>query len=223
MNALQSRKNGRSDAEEEQKNIQITFAAVEDLDSLVALHYQCFSEKDHIAMRFGKPFMVAAYRWFVTSPETFTLIAKQGDSLIGFSTVADRPYNPPMLRACWREALSGLMLRPWIAFHPELVRRLLRLLFRRYKEYIVRNKVAHIAYMGVDPQVQGVGIGKALVSATIRTCRERGMNEIIVGIMRKNKRSIAVHERAGFREVPELGTKRFVYLRLELNKDAPSS
>jgi ribosomal protein S18 acetylase RimI-like enzyme len=222
MTTLRASTNSRADAEKAQKKIQINSATIEDVDLMVGLHYKCFSEKDHIAMRFGRPFILAMYRWFVTSPETFALIARQGDSLIGFSTVSDQFYDAPMLRACWQEALIGLILHPWLAFHPELLRRLVQLLLSRSKDSPV-IKIAQIAFIGVDPQVQGAGVGKALVFASIRTCRERGISTIVVGIKRQNRRSIKVHESVGFIEAPELGTKRFVYLRLDLDKDDPSS
>jgi ribosomal protein S18 acetylase RimI-like enzyme len=223
MNTMQSITQVKSDKEKAQKNnIWITFATLEDVDSLVALHYKCFSEKDHIALRFGKPFMLSTYRWFVESPDTFVVVAKQGDSLIGFQSVSDRPYDAPMLRASWREALIGLLSRPWLAFHPELLGRLRDLLFRRHKNTVGGNKVAQLAFIGVDPKAQGMGIGKAIINATISACRERGMRAIITGVKKQNLRSIAMLEGAGLVKVPELETNQFIYLRLDLDQDGPS-
>jgi ribosomal protein S18 acetylase RimI-like enzyme len=200
-----------------EEKIQITFATLEDVEALVALHYRCFPKNEHIAMRFGKPFILSTYRWFITSSETFVVIAEQDDRLVGFQTVSEGPYNAPMLRASWREALIGLMLHPWLAFHPELLRRLLSLLFRQHKDNLDGNQVAELAFIGVDPQVQGMGIGKALVIAAIHACREHGMSAITTGVRRQNARSLAMLKNAGLIEVPELGTKRFVHLRLDLN------
>jgi ribosomal protein S18 acetylase RimI-like enzyme len=223
MMALRSNTSGRSDAERaREEEIQITFATLEDVGSLVALHHKCFSKRDHIAMMFGKPFIISAYKWFVTSSKTFVLVARQGDELIGFTAVSEGPYNGPMLRAGWREAIKGLTLRPWLAFHPELIWRFARLLFIR-KKGNPDDKVAHIAFTGVDPQVQGMGIGRALKNASIQTCRERGMRAIMTGVKKQNIRARAMNEGAGFVEVPELRTKSFVYLKLDLDQDDLSS
>jgi ribosomal protein S18 acetylase RimI-like enzyme len=220
MNASNSSNDNGSNGEISQKeNIQITLGTLEDVESLVTLHYKCFTKKDHIAMRFGKPFILASYKWFVASPDTFVLIARDGADLVGFQSVSERPYDAPMLRAGWREAFIGLIFHPWLAIHPELLGRLLRLLLKKHKDSLESNRVAQLAFIGVDPKVQGRGIGKALVIAAVRSCRERGMKAITTGVMRQNLRSKAMLEGAGFFEVPELGTKRFIHLRLDFDED----
>jgi ribosomal protein S18 acetylase RimI-like enzyme len=220
MTLSKSKKGNNSKGEVSQDGFfRISFATLEDVKSLVDLHYKCFTKKDHIAMRFGKSFILATYKWFVTSPQEFVVIAKHGDSLIGFQSVSERSYDAPMLRASLREALTGLIFHPWLAFHPELLTRLLRLLFRQHKESIDSARVAQLAFIGVDPQVQGKGIGKALVRAAVSACRERGMEAITTGVLRQNLRSKAMLESAGFIEIPGLGTKRFIHLRMDLDTD----
>ena len=199
--------------------IKITNAILEDVEALVALHYKCFPKMEHIAMRFGKPFMMSTYKWFISSPKTFVVIARQGDKLVGFQSVSEESYNFPMLRASWREAMTGLILHPWLAFHPELLGRLLHLLFRQHKE-TPGDRAAELAFIGVDPEVWGKGIGKALVIAGIQACRERGINTLTTGVRRQNFRSLAMLKSAGLMEVPELGNRRFVYLRIDLDSDA---
>jgi len=203
----------------QEKPFRITFATLDDMDALVTLHYKCFTKEDHIALRFGKPFIIATYKWFITSPGTFVVIARDGNRLVGFQTVADRPYDGPMLRASWREALIGLISHPWLAFDPELLGRLWRLVFRRKKDTFDNDQEAQLAFIGVDPQARGRGIGKALVIAAVQACHKRGLNLITTGVMRQNQRSLAMLQRAGFVEVPELGTKRFIRLRLHFNQD----
>jgi ribosomal protein S18 acetylase RimI-like enzyme len=217
--------NGLNETTRQDKSLRITFATLDDVDALVTLHYKCFTKKDHIALRFGKPFIVATYKWFITSPGTFVVIAEDGNSLVGFQTVADRPYDGPMLRASWREAFIGFISHPWVVFDPELLGRLWRLLFRRIKNTPGNDQEAQLAFVGVDPQARGRGIGKALVVAAVQACHKRGLNLITTGVMRQNIRSLAMLESAGFVEVPELGTKRFIRLRLRFDLDnmAPNS
>ncbi len=211
-------KDGAAGNTRQEEYFQITFATLDDVDSLVTLHYKCFTKRDHIAMRFGKPFIWASYKWFVTSPETFIVIAKHGDKLVGFQSVSERPYDAPMLRAGWREALLGLVLHPWLAFHPELLGRLWRLLFRRHKEITDNIQEAQLAFIGVDPQSQGKGIGKALVIAAVNSCQERGLKLVTTGVLKQNTRSLAMLKGAGFVETPERGTKSFVYLQMDLDQ-----
>jgi len=125
------------------------------------------------------------------------------------------------LRAAKWEALYGLILRPWLAFHPELIRRLVRILFS-WRDNHSDDKVAHNAFIGVSPEFQGKGIGKALMNASIHVCRNRGMTAMVTGVKRQNPRAKAMNESAGFVEVPELSTKRLICLRLDLDRDNSS-
>jgi ribosomal protein S18 acetylase RimI-like enzyme len=203
--------------EMQEDKISITYATPDDVDALVALHYRCFTEKDHIALKFGKRFIVSTYKWFITSPLTFVLIAKRGKELVGFQSVSDRPYDVPMLLANWKAAFRGLLARPWLVFHPELLRRLKYFIVPPEKKTLPGRKVAQLAFIGVDPQVRGLGVGKLLINATIAACRSRGMDALITGVKKQNLRSLSMLESAGLVIAPELETKRFVYLKLILN------
>ena len=222
MNTLQPGSGGDSGATED--SFQITFASLEDVDALVALHLMCFSEKDHIAVMFGEDLIHTVYKWFVTDPKTFVLIAraKQTNKLIGFTALSEGAYNGPMLRAAKWDALSGVFRRPQLIFHPELILRLFRMIFPARKHRLV-GKFAQIAFTGVEPEFRGMGISKALKRESIRVCRERGMQAMITGVKKENVRARAMNVGAGFVEVPEWSTKRFIYLKLDLGQDDSKS
>ena len=222
IDAMQSITPNETAAKQAPKNdYSFTFATLEDVDALVTLHYKCFTEADHIAMEFGKRFIYSTYRWFVTSPGSFVVVAKQGENLVGFQSVSAFPYDGRMLLASRREAFIGLLSRPWLVFHPELLRRLFGLLLRRHKKILDHKKIGQLAFVGVDPGIQGKGIGKAIIKATVTICRERGMDELITGVLKHNTRSIAMLEGAGLVIAPELETKRYVYLRMNLAQSDP--
>jgi len=204
----------------ERKRFRITFANLDDVDALVALHLQCFSGDDHIAVLFGENYIRAVYKWFVIDPKTFVLVAKSENKLIGLTALADRPYGPPMLLATKKEALRTLLKRPWLAFHPELLIRLFRIFFPKHKCELP-GTIAHIAFTAVDEEFRRMGIAKALKRESIRVCRERGMKAILTGVKKVNMRAKAMNENAGFVEVPELSTRRFFYLKLDLDHGDP--
>jgi hypothetical protein len=87
MNDIHPVSSSMPDAEGD--SFRITFANLDDVDALVALHLKCFSNEDHIAVMFGEDFIRTAYKWFVTDSKTFVLIAK-------------------------KEALQALPRRPWL-------------------------------------------------------------------------------------------------------------
>lgn len=210
----------RKNSEMGDKNkIYYSFATLNDLESLVALHFKCFTGKEHIIINFGRPFVLSSFRWFITSPNNFIVIAKQGNNLIGYQTVSEGPYNIPMLLAGWREAIRGLIFHPWLVFRPEIIRRLQTLLFQRQKTTPKNGRTGYLAFIGVDPNSRGKGVGKALVISAIRSCYERGMRAITTGVLRQNINSIAMLEKAGLVKVPEQTTSRYVHLELNLDQD----
>jgi ribosomal protein S18 acetylase RimI-like enzyme len=198
-------------------DIRITFATPEDVDALVSIHFKCFSKESSLAFSLGESFMRAAFEWFVTDAQTYVLVARQGNDVVGFTALAEKPFNIPMLRAGKWEALHRLIRKPWLALQPELLTHLLHkaLLHRKNRP---AKKVAHIAFTAVEPQLQGLGIGKALKKETIRICRERGMTRIVTGVRRKNLGGRALNESVGFVEVPELSTSELSYLILDLDQ-----
>jgi len=199
------------------KNVQVTSTAPFDVNALIDLHQTYFSQPKHRPFQLRRSFLSAAFRWFVSSPDAFALVARQGDRIVGFTTLSSRTYNLPMLRACRRELIKGYLRHPITSFNNVIFGRLGRILFTRWWNKHP-EKVAQIAITGVDPDFQGQGIGKALKEASIRVCQERGMVAVATGVPRQNHQARRLNERAGFVEVPCLSSNRLVYLRLDLGE-----
>lgn len=195
--------------------MKITSATTADIKALADLHNACFSKQDHIPVQLGRSFILAVYRWFVSSPTTTVLVARKGDRIVGFTALSDRPYNLPMLRACRKELVTGCLRHPLALFNPEIFRRLGRLILKGGST-LQPQRVAHIAFTGVDPAFQGQGIGKVLKTTSISVCKARGMVAMATGVRRQNHRARALNEQVGFVEDPSLSTRRLVYLRLEI-------
>lgn len=71
-----------------------------------------------------------------------------------------------------------------------------------------RHSVETSVYL--DQEMRGRGCGAALYRSLIEELRARGLHAVIAGIAQPNDRSVALHERLGFRKVahfPEVGFK----------------
>jgi ribosomal protein S18 acetylase RimI-like enzyme len=204
------------------KDIQISFASHDDVDALVALHLRCFSKESSLALYLGESFIRAAFTWFVTDPQTYVLVARHGNEIVGYTALAEKPFNMPMLLAGKKEAIKTLLRKPWLALQPELLVHVIRkvLLFRKNQS---PKKTAHIAFTAVEPRLQGLGIGKALKKEAIQKCRERGITRIITGVRKNNLRGRALNRSAGFIEVPELSKGDLSYFVLDLDMADHSS
>jgi ribosomal protein S18 acetylase RimI-like enzyme len=198
------------------KGFQVCPATPFDVPALVDLHHACFSKEENIPVLLGRRFLQAVYRWFVRSPETFVLVARQGDRIIGLTAVCDRSYNLPMVKACRRELVAGFLRHPWAAVDRRLIRRLGWSLFLRRRDRGPEERVAQIAYTAVDAAFQGQEVGRALKEASIRMCRERGSVAVTTGVVRTNLRARRLNELAGFVEVPSGYSRKLVHLRLDL-------
>jgi len=199
-----------------EKGFQVTSATPFDVSAIVELHQACFATEDTLSVLLGSPFLRAVYRWFVSSSETFVLVARQGDRIVGFTALADRPYNLPMAKACRRELIQGFLRHPSAILDKRLLQRLKRVLVPPRVD-LDTERVAQVAYTAVDPAFQNQGIGKALKHASLRMCRERGAMAVSSGVCRENLRARHLNELAGFVEVPSRGTGRLVYLRMNLD------
>ncbi|GLH71159.1 hypothetical protein GETHPA_26920 [Geothrix rubra] len=199
--------------------LRITPATPADLAALTALHLACFSEDEHLALKLGRPFIHAVYRWFLTSRDTLVLVARLGDRIVGLTAFSRRPYNLPMLRACRWQALLGLLRRPWLVLRPDWLGRLASLLLTRRSS--PAEGVAQIAFTGVAQEARGHGVGRVLKLASLQACREWGVAAVTTGVRRDNLPARALNAWVGFVERPELSSKRLVHLHLDLGAPGP--
>ena len=201
--------------------VEIRRAKLSDLNALVSLHYACFEPDEHLAMRFGKPFIRASYKWFITSKETFTILAEVDNKVVGLTTVCDSPYNGPMLRNCLREAIMGLLTHPWLIFHPEIFNRIINLFIKKQDVGELtedRPDVAHLAFIAAHPDCRGRGIGSSLLNESMRITLRRGKHFHRAGVYKENIASQRMFEKCGHVEVPKLETKRTIFMQAELNE-----
>jgi phosphinothricin acetyltransferase len=90
-----------------------------------------------------------------------------------------------------------------------------------------RHAVESSVYL--DPALAGRGHGRRIYEKLLAELRTGGLHTVIAGIAQPNERSVALHERLGFRKVAhfaEVGLKfgrrlDVGYWQLLLNRDAP--
>jgi len=203
------------------KPVNIRRAKLSDLDQLVDLHYVCFEPDEHLAMRFGKSFIRAAYKWFITSEETFAILAEVENEVVGLTTVCDSPYNGPMLRNCLREAIVGLLTHPWLIFHAEIFNRIIDLFIKKQDVGELtedQSDVAHLAFIAAHPDCRGRGIGSMLLNESKQIALKRGKRFHRAGVYKVNIASQRMFKKCGHVKVPSLETKRTVFMQAELKE-----
>jgi len=207
----------------QKKSFVIREADLRDVNGLVELHYKCFGRKEHLALCLGKPFMRDAYKRFIMSDKVFTLVSESGQTLIGFLTVCNGQYHDLMFADNKISTIKAFLLRPWLAFHPEILKRGFKVLFRTDsadKLWQKEKDVAHGVAIGIHPNYRRMGLVIMMQKEMIRKCYERKWMKIRVGIHKNNVASRRMQEKLGFKETPLPGTDKVVCaLDLDENYD----
>jgi len=200
--------------------ITIRPATIADLDALVDLHLRSFSPKDHLAVKLGTGYIRSVYHWFITSQETFTLVAEHENKIVGLTTVCDRFYNKPMLGNTLSQAMAGILLHPWLILDAEILERLYTFFLKRKRaEKTVRNKeplVSQLAFIAVDNSMRGKGLGVQLLKQAKNESHKRGGAKMLAGVYENNLSSIKAFEKAGFHILPNSVTRKLIYVEADL-------
>lgn len=193
--------------------IEIDYGSSEYLDALVAMHMRHFTGAEHLGVLLGTAFVRDTYSWFLTSSNAFVLVAKEGERIVGYTSVSDEPYDRALIQACRKSMFRGLLVRPWLLCHREIVNRILQSI-KISTRRISARKTAQIAFTVVEKDRRGMGIGSRLKQESIRICMERGATDVITGVRRENTASRRMNESAGFELLSPSSTGRMLYYRL---------
>lgn len=70
-----------------------------------------------------------------------------------------------------------------------------------FPAFFLRPDVCHFAQFGVDPEVQGLGIGGKLLDTVERRAREKGASELALSMAEPDRNLFRFYENRGFRLV----------------------
>ena len=193
----------------------VRMAAPNDIEKLLELHMKTFTTKNNFAIHLGRDYIKALYSWFIFKKGNYVVVADSQGKIAGLSAVSDRPYSAPALLACKREVIIGILKKPYLIIHPELIRRFGRVAFKKKSEILLN--ASYIAYSMVDTDFRRRGIITALRKEIYRISRSVGKKKVI-SIMRKDNIPIIKSKlKMGAVEIKEWSTKRFIYMVKYIN------
>lgn len=193
----------------------------EDVEELARLHALCFSSGEHLATLLGGSFVRTMYRWFVTSDRCLTVCACVNGEVVGFSIVCHGPYYSLLFRENLGQALRALLGRPWVFFHPEILRRLFFSVCRRdeVSALLAKEPAAAIhALKAIRADHRGTEVNRRLHAELVARCRERGWKKLVAVLYRKNAAVRRSAAKNGYKEVvlpADSGKKVIAVLDLE--------
>lgn len=71
----------------------------------------------------------------------------------------------------------------------------------KFPDHFLRGDVAHFSLLGVDPEAQGLGVGRRLLESTERRAAELGYRELACSMAEPDEGLMRFYERLGYRLV----------------------
>jgi len=174
---------------------------MEDLDSILQIHAICFTPETNALMRFGVGFLRATYRWLITSPMAFTLVAERNGLVIGYEAATDRPFRRSLFLHNLIPLLTAVLRRPGLVFQKELfLRALIESLRKRGPKDPDPSEPAQLVLMGVHPDHrEGFEVANELLVQVLAQGRARGWKRVIAGAYKANLPILFLYKMHGFK------------------------
>jgi ribosomal protein S18 acetylase RimI-like enzyme len=200
----------------------IRYARCDDVEELVKLHLACFTPHEHMLIVFGESVLRPIYLWFVSSKETFTMVATSGGEIVGLCTACRRPYNWPMVRSNFFALTLGVLRHPQALFHPEVVARFRNIFSflrcgNRNSRPLDISPPAQLGFLAVRQDYHGTLAGESLVRQTVEECQRRKWKWVRAGIYKKNLPARFMYAKLGFKENKALRTEQLVFVEVNLD------
>lgn len=201
-------------------NINIQPLNQSDLPSVALLHAAAFP--DSALTKLGLEAVRRYYEWQLNGPhDVDALGAFHGDRLVGFCfSGIFRGAMSGFLQRNWLFLTGCALIRPWLILNPVFRDRVtlsMSILKRLLRQFIKRRKTPYqssspkppksygILSIAVDPNYQGLGIGRILMERSEAIAREKGFSEMDLTVNPQNEKAIRFYERLGWEKVVNEG------------------
>lgn len=191
------------------ENTTILALGKDDLDSVVNIHLNAFSDRALAGL--GREAVRRYYEWQLQGPhDAIALGIFQGDKLAGYC-----------FAGVFRGSLSGFLQRnkwfltwrvithPWLIAEPffyERIKIAWNVLWRRSNSTVSQPmmppKSFGILAIAVAPQMQGTGMGKQLMAETEKIAVERSFSRMHLTVDINNIQAISFYQNLGWQKLP---------------------
>jgi ribosomal protein S18 acetylase RimI-like enzyme len=198
--------------------LQIRNSSGPDLPALAICQMQCFSNS--FATKLGQAYVAKTLEWFLVQEQRFLYHVTDGEKIVGYcGGFVPRGYgdgsSSGMLQHAFKEAVVGVLKKPWLLFHAEL-RPLYPLIFRNIKARIFKTKPkptqeqlavykkrAGLVVIGVLPESRGTGVIKLLMEEFDRKAIGLHTYDTALSVKKENLRAIGAYQKFGWEIIEE--------------------
>lgn len=187
----------------------------DDLSLVARCHREAFPKALSSAM--GQTYCKKMLEWYISGNQTFIFYLRLDDICVGYcgGLLFDGKHPlgsaSSMIQYSFHEAVKAILLRPWLLFHPEFIRKyrlVLKNVWRHLRRYVGKPVVSHpprnvrphagLIVIGVAPAHQGKGYGSMLLKEFENQAKKRGYKHLMLTVLRENKQAIEAYSRNGW-------------------------
>jgi ribosomal protein S18 acetylase RimI-like enzyme len=175
----------------------------------------CF--QNSLATKLGKKYVQKTFEWFLVEEKRFLFHVLKDDEVVGYcggfipKGMGDGSSSG-MLQYAFKEAVRGIINRPWLIFNPE-VWAMYPFIFKNIKRRLLgkgkntsldttqtsdRNKYAGLVVIGVHPTYRGTGIYDSLMEYFLKKSEELGAIGCQLSVKKDNYRGLAAYKKFGW-------------------------
>jgi len=183
------------------------------LKDMASCHKTCFN--DSLSSKLGKKYIKKSLEWFLVNENRFLFHIECNNKIIGYcggfrSLYIGDGSTSGMLQYAMPEAIKGIIRKPYLLFHPELIKRY-PLIFKNIRRRIFKTKknipVTHhncneskigLVVIGVLPEYRGKGCFELLMQQFEEECKKRNADKMILSVKAANARALAAYKKAGW-------------------------
>ena len=184
------------------------------IDEITICHLQCFPRS--FSSKLGLRYVTKSLEWFFEDENNRFLFHIEYNRKIvgycgGFQSLREGDGSTSgMLQYAMPEAIKGIIRKPYLLFHFELIRRyplifknVRRRIFKNQKNVPVSNDNFNVpkiglVVIGVLPEYRGKGCFELLMQYFEAECTKRNVTKMTLSVRTSNARAIAAYKKVGW-------------------------
>ena len=179
--------------------IEIREALLTDIERIVAVHNAAF--KDFFLTSLGSKFLALYYQSVLMHPRGILLVSDNGEGVIGFcaGTLLSAGFNSSLIKSNFSAyAIEGMRL---LFTNPVSLWHLFKNFSKEDSNVGDKGEYAELLSIGVDPNVQRSGAGKAMLLALEDEVKKRGGIRLsLTTDFNDNEKAIGFYHSLGYKE-----------------------
>lgn len=181
-------------------------AEIEDVDSIVRIHQDAFS--DFFLTSLGVDFLSLYYSTFIQSNKGVVYCAVKDDHVVGFSACSyvSKGFNGSLIKS--NLIKYGLESFRLLFSKPKAIVRLAKNMNKESNDAAIMDDglYAELYSIAIDPALQGGGVGRFLLTTTEADVKEHNSRISLTTDYYNNEKTLAFYNALGYKEYYEFIT-----------------